>query len=89
MIFGIGISLSLPPLSQYIHSLSLTFSLWSFLFTMRAVICWSMKRRIVARTANGMAMNGAQEGRPLPVATVKNRERRERGKYSLVLHTQR
>ena len=44
-----------------------TLSLWSFLLTMRAVICWSMNRRMVARMANGMAINGAHDGRPLPV----------------------
>ena len=47
-----------------------TFSLWSFLFTIRAVICWSMNRRMVARIAKGTAITGAQEGSPLPAQAI-------------------
>ena len=41
---------------------------------MRAVICWSMKSRMVARMAGIMAANGAQLGRPLPRAKDKRRQ---------------
>ena len=44
----------------------LTLSLLSFLLTMRAVMCWSTKNRIVANRAGMMAAGGAQDGRPLP-----------------------
>ena len=44
----------------------LTFSLWSFLLMMSAVICWSMNNKMVARMANGNAITGAHPGRSLP-----------------------
>lgn len=40
-----------------------TFSLLSFLLTMMAVMCWSMKNKMVARRAGMMAAAGAQDGR--------------------------
>ena len=45
----------------------LTFSLLSFLFTMMAVMFWSMKNKMAANRAGMIAAAGAQEGRSLPV----------------------
>ena len=39
-----------------------TLSLFSFLFTMTAVICWSMKIKIVASRAGMMAAIGSHPG---------------------------
>ena len=51
----------------------LTFSLLSFLFTMMAVMFWSMKNKMAANRAGMIAAAGAQEGRSLPVHIGRNR----------------